>query len=105
LKTAEGIFVYSGDTGDCTGIRQIVKGADYFLSECSSRVGNEESAKEYGHLNPRLAGEIAVDGGIKKLILSHYTGLDTDEEMIEDCRRGGFRGEIIIAKDLQTIDL
>lgn len=105
LETPEGIFVYSGDTGECSGIRNIVKGADTFLCECSSQIGNNKSPVEYGHLNPRLAGDIAKEGGIRKLVLTHYTGLDSDKEIIQDCRQSGYEGDLDIAKDLDVYEL
>jgi ribonuclease Z len=103
LETNDGIFVYSGDTGECPGIRKICQNADIFVCEASARVGDENSPLNYGHLNPRLAGEIAKQGNVKKMILFHYTGLDSDETIVQDCRKSGFAGEIIVGKDFQTI--
>ncbi len=105
LETPEGIFVYSGDTGECPGIREVCKDADLFVCEASSRVGDEKGPIEYGHLNPRLAGEIAHEGKVKHLVLFHYTGLDSDEDIITDCRKSGFTGELTIAKDFQSINI
>lgn len=50
-------------------------------------------------LNPRQAGEVAKTCGVKKLVLTHYSGRDSDEAMLADCRLSGFEGEIVIAKD------
>lgn len=105
LETPEGVFAYSGDTGECAGIRNVAKEANIFLCECSSQVGNNKSPKEYGHLNPYLAGDIAKEAGVKKMILTHYTGLDADEKMIQDCRRSGYEGDLIVAKDLDVYEL
>ena len=105
LETPEGVFAYSGDTGDCSGIREACKDADIFVCEASARIGDETNPTGYGHLNPRLAGEIAMQGKVKKLILFHYTGLDDDQSIIEDCKKSGFDGELVIAKDFQIFEI
>lgn len=103
LETPSGTFVYSGDTGECEGIRAIAKNADIFVCEASARVGDEKTPREYGHLNPRLAGEIAQQAGVKRLVFFHYTGLDSDEAMIAECRRGGYTGYAVVGKDRQLV--
>lgn len=105
LETPDGVVVYSGDTGDCEGIRMITRDADLFISEASGMVGHHETAKRYGHLTPFDAGDIARESGVKKLLITHYPGLDSDEAMIEDCRKAGYKGEIQIAKDFEIINV
>ncbi len=92
-------IAYSGDTGWCDGLLQAAQGVDLFICEASAPLGNEKMATEYGHLNPRQAGEAADTCGAKKLVLTHYSGRDSDEMMLADCRKSGFKGEIVIAKD------
>lgn len=101
LESREGIFVYSGETKLCDNIRDLAKDADIFVCESSARVGDKNST--YGHLSPYEAGLIAKETGVKKLILFHYSGLDSDNEMTKDCRSSGFNRELIIAKDFQVI--
>lgn len=103
LETPEGTFVYSGDTGECPGIREIAAGADCFVVECSARIGDEETPIGYGHLNPRLVGDIAKEARVKRVVIFHYTGLDGDEAMAEEVRRAGYTGEFIVGKDFQAI--
>ena len=98
------VFVYSGDTGECPGIRQCAQGADLFLCEASARIHDVESPHKYGHLTPRAAGDIALKSGVKELVFFHYTGLNSDEEMIEDCRKSGYAGPVHVAKDLQAFN-
>jgi ribonuclease BN (tRNA processing enzyme) len=93
------VVAYSGDTGTCPGLIQAAKDADLFICEASAPLGNDAMATGYGHLNPRQAGEVAKVCGVKKLVLTHYSGRDPDEAMLVDCRLSGFEGEIVIAKD------
>jgi len=105
LETPEGVFAYSGDTGLCDGIVEVAKNADFFICECSSRIGDFEGSTEYGHLNPYEAGEIAKEAGVKKIVLVHYTGFDSDDALISECRRSGYDGELMIGKDFQQYEV
>ena len=105
LETSEGVFVYSGDTGMCDGIREITRDADIFVCDASARIGDDQAPLQYGHLNPFSAGMVARDSRVKRLVLTHYTGLDSNELLIEDARRSGFMGEVIVAKDGMRIGL
>jgi ribonuclease BN (tRNA processing enzyme) len=102
LQTPEGIFVYSGDTGECEGIRQAAQDADIFVCECSAVIGDNKNPTVYGHLNPFVAGDIAAKSGVKKLVFFHYTGLDSDQAIVKECQRAGFKNEIIVGKDFQV---
>ncbi|NMB56524.1 ribonuclease Z [Candidatus Beckwithbacteria bacterium] len=99
------VIVYSGDTGDCKEIRKISLNADLFLCDCSAPIDNKQILKLNVHLNPKLAGDIAKNSNVKKLVLCHYSGLDSEEKMIKNCRKSGYKEEIIIAKDLQIVEL
>ena len=103
LETPEGVFAYSGDTGDCDGVRKAAENADFFICEASARIGDEKSSSYYGHLNPYQAGEIAKASKVKKLILVHYSGLDSEKEMVKEARKAGFEEEISIAQDFQIL--
>lgn len=101
LETPGGIFVYSGDTGWCRGIREIAKGADIFICEASTDLGKEEYKGGWGHLSAYQAGEIARDAKAKLLILTHYTGADSDKTLIQACKKAGFKGKALVGKDFQ----
>ncbi|MFY9457380.1 MAG: MBL fold metallo-hydrolase [Candidatus Spechtbacterales bacterium] len=105
LETPEGTFAYSGDTGVCEELSALAYEADIFVCEASARVGDYKASVEYGHLTPRFAGEIAKKSDVKKLVLFHHTGLDSDEAMLEDCRLSGYKGELVIPKDFQIFEV
>jgi ribonuclease BN (tRNA processing enzyme) len=65
-------FAYSGDTGPCAALAELASGVDLFLCEAGS-----ENESEY-HLTARQAFEIALSGGVDKLLLTHVP--DRDEE-------------------------
>ncbi len=92
------VFTYSGDTGLCDGLRAAAQGADLFVCEAASRIG-VDMAHDYGHLTPAQAGAVALSAGAKRLLLTHHTGLDLDDAMLEDARSSGYRGELRVAHD------
>lgn len=93
------IIVYSGDTGMCDGLITAAQNADVFICEAGSRIGDTAQAREYGHLTPRQAGEVAAQAGVKTIVLTHYFGFDSVSDMKKDCRLSGFEGKIIVATD------
>lgn len=104
LEAGGKVFAYSGDSGICDGLKDAARGADLFLCEASARIGDDKTPVQYGHLNPRVAGEIALNAGARRLVFFHYTGFDSDEDMIADCLKSGFKGAVECAKDFQVIE-
>lgn len=99
VENDKSIFVYSGDTGDCANIIKIARNADVFICEASALIGDFESSKNYGHLNPFLVGQICKQANVKKVIIVHNPGLDSDKAIIADCKKSGFKGDIACGKD------
>jgi len=98
---AEGkVFVYSGDTDYCQGIVDLARDADLLRLECSF----PDALKVTNHLAPTLAGEIARQAGVRKLLLTHIYP-PFDEREILDCAGRQFSGPIEIARDLMRIEV
>lgn len=95
------VITYSGDSGLCQNLQKAAEAADVFLCESSWPIDLKDySLKE--HINPPLAGEISEKSHVKKLILTHYRGDNTKEEMIKSIKGSGYIGEIFIANDFDT---
>jgi ribonuclease BN (tRNA processing enzyme) len=58
-------LAYSGDTGDCEGLRAACMGADLALLECTAREPKE------GHLSPAECEAIVAITRPKKILLTH----------------------------------
>lgn len=99
------VFTYSGDSGQCESLIELAQRADLFLCEASSRIGHPENARRYGHLTPAQAGEIAKHARARRVVLTHYSGADSQPDMIRDARLSGFAGKIEIANDNQIFAL
>lgn len=98
-------IAYSGDTGMCQGVIEAARNADLLICEASARVGDNESATRYGHLNPFQAGQVAKLAGAKSLLLTHYSGSDSDELILADCLLSSYEGDVTLAKDGMSINV
>lgn len=72
-------LAYSGDTGDCDGLRAACRDADLALLECSIEVPSET------HLHPAACAEIAEAARTRRFLLTHLspaveTGLPKAED-------------------------
>ena len=88
-------LVYSGDTGFCPEIIDLAKGSDLLILECALP-GNKEIE---GHLTPHLAGKIATQAGVRRLLLCHFYPEVLKTDITAECRRT-FDGELILGRDL-----
>lgn len=73
-------ITFSSDTGDCAGLRDAAMGADVFISEATYLEPDLKAMAEHGHLTPALAGEIARDCQVGRLIITHLANPDDGEE-------------------------
>ncbi len=101
IETRKGkTLVYSGDTDYCKSMVNLARNADALLLECS----HPKHIKVEGHLNSTLAGRIARESNCKKLILTHFYPICDDYDILGQCKRE-FRGEVILAEDLMTVEI
>lgn len=70
FRLQEKIITYCTDTGYCENISKLSRYADLFIAECSYTFGQQ--SKEWPHLNPEKAAQIAKRSRIKKLALIHF---------------------------------
>jgi ribonuclease BN (tRNA processing enzyme)/UTP-glucose-1-phosphate uridylyltransferase len=94
------VWAYSGDTDYCEGILSLVHNADVAVLECSF----PDQFKEAGHLTPSLAGQIAREGNIRHLVLSHFYPKCDGEDIVAQCRRV-YSGQITLARDYLRITI
>ena len=92
--------VYSGDTDFSDNLVALAKNADLLI--CESALPDE--LKVAGHLTPSLAGEIATQANVGKLVLTHFYP-ECDQVDIENQCRKTWSGPLILAEDLMKIEL
>ena len=93
-------IVYSGDTDLCDNLVTLAKGVDVLI--CESALPDE--IKVSGHLTPSLAGRIATQAGVKKLVLTHFYPECDAVNVSEQCRKA-YHGPLVLAEDLMEIKL
>ena len=63
------VLAYSGDCGPCEGVVEAARGADLLLAEASFEEGKDNPPDL--HMTGREAGELAVEAGAARLVLTH----------------------------------
>jgi ribonuclease BN (tRNA processing enzyme) len=92
--------VYSGDTDLSDNLVTLAKGVDVLI--CESAL--PDNMKANGHLTPSLAGRIATDAGVKKLVLTHFYPECDGVDIAEECRKT-YQGPLVLAEDLMEIEI
>ena len=101
ITDAHGVsVVYSGDTDYCENIITIAEGADLLI--CESAVPDDQ--KVAGHLTPALAGDIASQAGVGKLVLTHFYPECDQVDIRKECRKS-FSGPLLLAHDLMKLEI
>jgi ribonuclease BN (tRNA processing enzyme) len=70
LEIDNKVISYCTDTGPCKEAVELSKDADLLISECAFKAGHENPG--WPHMNPELAGKLAIESGAKKLALTHF---------------------------------
>ncbi|RLB95347.1 MAG: MBL fold metallo-hydrolase [Deltaproteobacteria bacterium] len=92
--------VYSGDTDLCEDLVSLSTDADLLICESAMPDG----MKVPGHLTPSLAGRIAAEAGVKRLVLTHFYPECESVDLYEQCRKT-YQGPLLLARDLMEIAL
>lgn len=115
VTTQDGVLVISGDTVACDEVAELAEGADVLVHEAFRRAVLEPAFGALPHV-ARIAdyhadtpdvGRIAKRAGVATLVLTHLIPAPRDDReklgFVDDVRRGGFEGELIVADDLATV--
>lgn len=88
---------YSCDTEPSQVVRRLAQGVDILI--------HESTGSSKGHTSPEKAGEIAVQANAAQLYLIHYPPQLIDAETLLTRAKQTFTGEVIVARDLQVIQI
>jgi ribonuclease BN (tRNA processing enzyme) len=92
--------VYSGDTDYNENLIDLAKKADLLI--CESALPDDKGVK--GHLTPSLAGEIATQAEVAKLVLTHFYPACDQVDIEQECRKT-YSGALVLAEDLMQIEV
>ena len=89
-------ITYSGDTAPCEAVAALGRDTDLFV--CEATLAEAESGPVRGHCTPEQAGGLAADGGVRRLLLSHFW-CGQDPEEFGRRARATFPGPVETARD------
>ncbi|MFF7866384.1 ribonuclease Z [Streptomyces qaidamensis] len=97
-------FAFVMDTRLCDGVHALAEGCDLLVIESTFLDEDEELAVEHGHLTAGQAARVARDGGVRHLVLTHFSQRYTDADEFErQARAAGYDGELTVAHDLLRV--
>ncbi|MFF9115724.1 ribonuclease Z [Streptomyces massasporeus] len=109
-------FAFVMDTRLCDGVYALAEGCDMLVIESTFLDEDEELAVEHGHLTAGQAARVARDGGVRHLVLTHFSqrytdrggpsrssGAESGGEFERQARAAGYEGELTVAHDLLRV--
>jgi ribonuclease BN (tRNA processing enzyme) len=90
--------VYSGDTDYTENLVNLAHRTGLLI--CEAAVPDEE--KIPGHLTPVLAGRMAAQAEVQRLMLTHFYPACDATDIAAQCRRA-YQGPLLLAEDLMTV--
>jgi ribonuclease Z len=79
-------FVHIGDTGRTEDLVEPCRDADALVIESTYLEEEAEMAKQFSHLTARQAAGLAVQAGVKRLILTHLSRRYREKDVLAEAR-------------------
>lgn len=96
-------FVLVGDAGRTDDLVEICKDADGLVIESTYLEEEADMAKQFSHLTARMAAELAVKAGVKKLILTHLSRRYREKDVQEEAQ--AVFSNTVVARDFDTFQI
>lgn len=94
------------DTAPCPGAEALADDVDLLLAESTFADEDADLAAAYRHLTAGQAGALAASGGVRTLVLSHFSGRYVDLAPLGEQARATAGGATVhVAQDLDRVDL
>ena len=90
-------IVYSSDTEPCEALARLAQGVDILI--------HESTGDHAGHSTPAQAGAMARRCGAGKLVLIHFSALDSELEGLRRAAEAEFDGLVELAEDFAVYPL
>lgn len=97
-------FAFVMDTRLCDGVYALAEGCDMLVIESTFLDEDQQLAEDHGHLTAGQAGRVALDAGVRHLVLTHFSQRYSEPDEFErQARAAGFEGELTVAHDLVRV--
>lgn len=96
-------FAFVMDTRLCDAVRELADGVDLLVIESTFLDRDLDQAERWGHLTAYQAAKVAADGGVRHLVLTHFSQRYSDPAEFEREARTVFDGELTVAQDLDRV--
>ncbi len=79
-------LVHVGDAGQTEDLVEACRGADLLVIEATYLEQEAEMARQFSHLTARQAAELAVQAGVKRLVLTHISRRYREKEVLAEAQ-------------------
>ena len=79
-------LVVVGDTGRTDDLLEVCRDADALVIESTYMDEEAEMAHQFSHLTARMAAELAIKAGVKKLILTHISRRYREKDVLKEAQ-------------------
>ena len=79
-------LVVVGDTGRTDNLLEVAKDADALVIESTYLDEEADMARQFSHMTARQAAELAVQAGVKKLILTHISRRYREKDVLKEAQ-------------------
>ncbi|MGA3487209.1 ribonuclease Z [Micromonosporaceae bacterium DT55] len=98
-------FAFVMDTGLCDNVYALAEDADLLVIESTFLERDAARAAEVGHLTAAQAARVAAESGVRKLVLTHFSQRYSDAAEFAAEAREHFTGELVVAEDLDRVQV
>jgi ribonuclease Z len=94
-------LVHVGDVGRTDGLLEYIQGADALVIEATYLEEEAEMAAQFAHLTAHQAAMLAIQAGVKQLILTHISRRYREKDVLAEAQR--YFPDVIVARDFDIV--
>lgn len=96
-------LVHVGDVGRTDTLLETCQDADLLVIEATYLHDEYEMAQDFSHLTARAAAELAIQAGVKNLVLTHISRRYRERDVIAEAR--AVMPQAIVARDFDAFEI
>ena len=96
-------LVVVGDAGKTDNLIEVCRDADALVIESTYLDEDAEMARDFSHLTARMAAELAVRAGVKKLILTHISRRYREKDVLKEAQ--AIFPNSVVARDFDSFQV